>query len=182
MKNRLRRQEKDAIKDLYSEELIFNVLVVPCKALEGQMDHFRYAMEELYADAMTLIDDIKEKPLKVRQKMHGLWDILYCNFRDLSTSATTDEELTMATAELLYAVALLLHVGDDSCHCALAATLMLQVDKHRPDLTERLDALFLPAVYRCGEEELSAAVRHCRKPLRRATGRTMPKNRGQRAN
>ena len=113
MRNRLKRSEREAVRNRYAtSELLYKVMSKPARELEREMSHFRFSVEELFLEVMSIIDNIKEVPQEAVGVTRDLWDMLYCDLRDLDTADSPEEEIKTATSEIVYTALLLL-----SCCC-----------------------------------------------------------------
>ena len=76
--------------------------------MEKRTGHFRFSAEELFAEVMTVVDNVKEYPQGAVDSYDHLWDDLYCDYRDLDTADSPDEEIRLAASEVVYGVMLLI--------------------------------------------------------------------------
>ena len=86
--------------------------------------------------------------------MRGLWDSVYCDLRELDEDAS-DDELQLATSELVYVVMLMLSMVDGSWYTKLTMVLMEQITENSSHY-DRLQMLFMPNLWRYGEEKVKA--------------------------
>lgn len=155
MKNRLRRREREAIRSKYaSGELLYKAMSKGARELEKQMAHFRFSVEELFLVVMAKLDNVKESPRDAKEELDDWWNMLYCDYRDLDTAESPDEEIRLATSEAVYIAMLLLSMCKGKHYTMLSVTLMEQLTENHPDVFDKLQKLFLPELWRMGEEKV----------------------------
>lgn len=155
MKNRLRRREREAIRSRYAlNELLYKAVGKGARELEKRMGRFRFSAEELFMEVMARLDDVKECPRDASEALDDWWNTLFCDFRDLDTAESTDEEIRLATSEVVYVTLLLLGMCRSRYYSKLPAILMAQLTEHHPGIFDELQQLFLPELWRMGEERV----------------------------
>lgn len=155
MKNRLRRREREAIRSRYAlNELLYKAMGKGARELEKRMGHFRFSAEELFMEVMARLDDVKECPQDASEALDDWWNTLYCDFRDLDTVESPDEEIRLATSEVVYVTLLLLGMCCSRYYKELPTILMAQLTEHHPGIFDELQQLFLPELWRIGEERV----------------------------
>ena len=118
------------------------------------MKLFRLSAEELFMETFSILDDIKENPKDASLRMEGLWDEVFCDLRDLDTADAQEEELVLATTEVVYAVFLSLCTLNNALFTKLTTILMCQlVEKDALD-TDRLQMEYAISIIRMGEDRL----------------------------
>ena len=159
MKNRLRRREREAIRSKYAlNELLYKAMGKGARELEKRMGHFRFSTEELFMEVMARLDDVKECPQDASEALDDWWNTLYCDFRDLDTAESPDEEIRLATSEVVYVTLLLLGMCRGRYYQELPTILMTQLTVHHPGIFDELQQLFLPELWRIGEERVHARM------------------------
>ena len=159
MRNRLKKSEREAVRNSYAtSELLYKAISKPARTLEREMSRFRFSVEELFAEVMSIIDDIKEAPQEADNNIRDLWDTLYCDLRDLDTADSPDEEVKTATSEIVYATLLLLSFCEGTLYGKLAFELSLQMNEHHPGALDRIQVMYMPDVWRTGEEKLRSRM------------------------
>ncbi len=159
MKNRLRRREREAIRSKYAlNELLYKAMGKGARELEKRMGHFRFSVEELFMEVMARLDDVKECPQDASEALDDWWNTLYCDFRDLDTAESPDEEIRLATSEVVYVTLLLLGMCRGRYYQVLPTILMTQLTVHHPGIFDELQQLFLPELWRIGEERVHARM------------------------
>lgn len=157
MKTRLRRSERDAIRTDYGERMGYLALAAPAKELERKMKTLRLSPEELFMECLSVLDKVKEDPDKASFNLQSLWDDLYCDFREVSDEGVSEEELNLATAEVVYSVILCLTPCGKSTYSELTFQLMLQLEDHYPSVDD-LEGRFMQNAERLGVEDFKHAV------------------------
>lgn len=159
MKNRLRRKEREAVKSKYAQgELLYKAMGKGARELEKRMGHFRFTVEELFMEVMSVIDNVKECPADAHELVDDWWNTLYCDFRDLDTAESPDEEIRLATSEVVYVAMLLLNMCQGVAYTRISATLMCQLTESHPEALEEMQKLFLPELWRLGEEKVCTRI------------------------
>lgn len=159
MRNRLKKSEREAVRNSYAtSELLYKAISKPARTLEREMSRFRFSVEELFAEVMSIIDDIKEAPQEADNNIRDLWDTLYCDLRDLDTADSPDEEIKTAASEIVYATLLLLSFCEGTLYGKLAFELSFQMNEHHPGALDRIQVMYMPDVWRIGEEKLRSRM------------------------
>ena len=159
MKNRLRRREREAIRSRYAgSELLCKAMGKGARELEKRMGSFRFSAEELFMEVMAMVDDVKEEPRCASEALDDWWNTLYCDFRDLDTADSPDEEIRLATSEVVYVTLLLLGMCRGRHYEMLPAILMAQLTQYHPHIFNELQQLFLPELWRIGEERVHTRI------------------------
>lgn len=159
MRNRLKRSEREAVRNRYAtNELLYGVMSKPARELEREMSRFRFSVEELFLEVMSIIDDIKENPQEADNNIRDLWNTLYCDLRDLDTAGSPDEEIKTAVSEILYVALLLLSYCEGVLYTKLLMGLAMQLNEHHPGAFDRIQVLYMPEVWRIGEERLRIRI------------------------
>lgn len=159
MKNRLRKSEREAVRNRYAQaELLYKVMGKGAREVEKQMVHFRFAVEELFVEVMAIIDAVKEDAESASGLCESYWNTLYCDLRDLDTANSSDEELRMATSEVVYLAMQLLAMCQGRRHISISANLMEQLAGCHPEAFDKLSKRFMPEVWRLGEDKVKARI------------------------
>ena len=150
MKNRLRRREREAIRSKYAgSELLYKAMGKGARELEKRMGSFRFSAEELFMEVMAMVDDVKEEPRCASEALDDWWNTLYCDFRDLDTADSP---------EVVYVTLLLLGMCRGRHYEMLPAILMAQLTQYHPHIFNELQQLFLPELWRIGEERVHTRI------------------------
>lgn len=126
----------------------------PSRTIERELTHLRLTTEEVFHETFRVLDEVKENPKDASFMMRGLWDSVYCDLRELDEDAS-DDELQLATSELVYVVMLMLSMVDGSWYTKLTMVLMEQITENSSHY-DRLQMLFMPNLWRYGEEKVKA--------------------------
>lgn len=155
MMKRLRRSEKEEIKRNYSDNLIFEAIFAPCKKMEKELASFRLSAEEVFLECLSIIDDLKEceSTKQARLKVNGLWDAIYCDFRDLANEDTSEQELKQAASEVVAVTILLLNYCKNRSVDKLLIPLISQLGNYQ-DYYYQIQLEFIPNFWTVGEDEL----------------------------
>ena len=160
MKNRLRRREREAVRSKYAQgEGLFKALAKGAREVEKRTGHFRFSAEELFVEVMTVVDNVKEYPQGAVDSYDHLWDDLYCDYRDLDTADSPDEEIRLAASEVVYGVMLLTGFCPGTHYTRLGASLMAQLEGNHAGALDTLNTVFLPNIWLLGEEKVQARMR-----------------------
>lgn len=126
----------------------------PSRTIERGLTHLRLTTEEVFCETFCVLDEAKENPKDASFMMRGLWDNIYCDLRELDEDASEDE-LQLATSELVYVVMLMLSMVDGSWYTKLTMVLMEQITANSSHY-DHLQMLFMPNLWRYGEEKVKA--------------------------
>lgn len=160
MRNRLKKSEREAVRNRYAtSELLYKVMSKSARELEREMSHFRFSVEELFLEVMSIIDNIKEAPREADNNIRDLWDTLYCDLRDLDTADSPDEEIKTAVSEIVYTALLLLNCCEGALYSKLVFELSLQLGERHPGALDRIQVMYMPDVWRIGEEKLRIRIK-----------------------
>ena len=122
------------------------------------MKLFRLTAEELFLETVCVLDNIKENPKDASLRMQGLWDEVFCDFRDLDTADAQEEELKLAATEVVLAVMFVVNFLDNALSAKLSPILMCQlIEKDAPN-TDRLQKEFTVNLIRMGEDRICSWV------------------------
>lgn len=153
MKNRLRRNEKEAIRSEWGENPIYRVLLTPCRELEKELGRLRLSAEEVFHETLRTLDEVKENPKDAAFVLQSFWDDIYCDLRDTDINDAPEEELQLAASEVVYAVMLMLSMLKGSVYTKLTMELMSKIMGNGSHF-DHLQELFMPNLWRYGEEKL----------------------------
>ena len=76
----------------------------------------------------------------------------------MDIAESPEEEIRLATSEVVYVTMLLLNMCSGIHYTRVSATLMRQLAENHPDAFDELQALFLPELWRIGEEKVHARM------------------------
>lgn len=129
----------------------------PSRTIERGLTHLRLTTEEVFCETFCVLDEVKENPKDASFMMRGLWDNIYCDLRELDEDANEDE-LQLATSELVYVVMLMLSMVDGNWYTKLTMVLMEQITANSTHY-DRLQMLFMPNLWRYGEERVKSYLK-----------------------
>lgn len=160
MNNRLKRQERESVRSRYAtSELLYKVMSGPARELECEMKIFRFSVEELFFYVFSILDNIKEYPEDALDGVVcNLWHTVYCDLRDMDVSDSPDEEIRLATTEVVCVVMILLSMCEGVVYGRLSFDLSIQLNEYSPETYIGFQARFMPAVWRLGEEKVRARI------------------------
>lgn len=160
MNNRLKRQERESVRSRYAtSELLYKVMSGPARELECEMKQFRFSVEELYAYVLSVLDNIKERPADAMDGVvRNLWNTVYCDLRDMDVSDSPDEEIRLATTEVVCVVVILLSMCEGILYNNLSYELLGQLNQYHSEAYIDIQNRFMPSVWRLGEEMVRARI------------------------
>lgn len=113
MNRRLQRNEKEAIRKKYSDNIYFRYLQVPCKTFERYLLKVRLSPEEVFLESLSFVDEIRRHPEDAANIVCKLWNSLFCDIRELVPDAD-EQEIEHAVAVIVYADSVLANSGDST--------------------------------------------------------------------
>ena len=127
----------------------------PSRVLEGELQRVRLSPEEVFVEVATVLDYIKQNPREANFVLQGLWDSTFCDLRETDINNSPTDELELAASEVVYAVMLALGLLEGPWYTRLTMSLMQQANR-RVQHYDRLQELFMPNLWRYGEDKLQA--------------------------
>lgn len=137
---------------------IWDALQNPSRKYERELKHLKLSSEEVLLECLTILDNVKESPKRATFLLQGILDSVYCDLRDLDLGDAEEEELELGASIIVYSVMLLLSMCNGSYYTRLTILLIDQLSQHGYETFERLQADFMPNVWRLGEEHLKGYV------------------------
>lgn len=107
MSRNLNHEEKEKIKDRYSNHLFYRLANLSCKRFESQMKSFRFSPEDVFVEALNVLDDLKSPQTNPDEMCNTMWDDLYCRFRDRGEDFP-EEEVNLAVCIVMSMVVMCL--------------------------------------------------------------------------
>lgn len=132
MLNRLQKAEKRTVGRQYSQHPLYKALSGACKPLECEMAAFRLSPEEVFADTLATLDRLRGDPDGAATLCLGLWDTLYCEYREAGAYTVPEAELARAVSVTMLSVAVCLHVPADCYYNRFVKLLLHAVSAHQP--------------------------------------------------
>ncbi|MDE6721556.1 MAG: hypothetical protein K2J84_05345 [Bacteroidaceae bacterium] len=157
MRTRLRRSAKEAIRNKFGDDAIYLALKNPSEHFCCKMARFRLSAEEVFAECLAVLDDIKEDESMASFNTAYLCDNLYNDFRDLSEEGTDENELWLAVNVVTFCVCMCLMTVEKPLFSTLVMRLMGQMGADDA-CYEELKNTFWPNVHRLGKDKLRDAV------------------------
>ena len=156
----MKRREREAVRGKYAKgELLYKVMSKGARELEKRMGHFRFSVEELFVEVMAVVDDVKEYPSEAHEIVDDWWNTLYCDFRESDMTDSPEEEIRLATSEVIYITMLLLNMCSGVHYTRVSTVLMEQLNKFHPEAFDELQKLFLPELWHIGEEKVNTRIK-----------------------
>lgn len=160
MQNRLSKSERDAVLKRYkNNEPLFKLMKLVGRKYERELKVFRFSVEELFLEVMTIVDDAKESASDAREEYADLWNTLHCQYRDLCVGHADEEEFSIAVAEVMSIATILLSMCKEKGHAHLSLLFINQMNDYRANAYEQMLQEVMPVVYDIGEEKLKTRIR-----------------------
>ena len=160
MENRLSKSERDAVLKRYkNDEPLFKLMKLVGRKYERELKVFRFAVEELFLEVMTIVDDAKESVSEAREEYADLWNTLHCQYRDLCVGNADEDEFSVAVAEVMSIATILLSMCKEKGHTHLSLLFINQMNAYRANAYEQMLQEVMPVVYQIGEEKLKERIR-----------------------
>ena len=143
MKHLFRREEREAVEDKFSDELLYEAIQVPCQALMNEAQTIALHPSELYYHVMFTVDYIKFRKLVWAQNYcdKAIWDDILSDMRD-KTEDCDQDEIKLVVGMILYGTAMFLIWSGKSKYTSVIGLLMKQVESHLPDYTDKISKKF----------------------------------------
>ena len=160
MQNRLSKSERDAVLKRYkNDEPLFKLMKLVGRKYERELKVFRFSVEELFLEVMTIVDDAKESASDAREEYADLWNTLHCQYRDLCVGNADEEEFSIAVAEVVSIATILLSMCKEKGLTHLSLLFINQMNDYRENAYEQMLQEVMPVVYDIGEEKLKTRIR-----------------------
>lgn len=129
MSRNLNPEEKARIRDEYGELDFFRLVNQSCKKYERELGVFRFSPEDVFVEALDVLDDLKAPDRNNDDLCDTLWDDLYCEFRDRGENIP-EAELDKAVAIVLSVVTCCLVLLDTMRYNGVAGKLNNVLREH----------------------------------------------------
>lgn len=156
MDSRLKRTERNAVRNKFGDHDLFLFMQSPCSEYEKKSAKHKLSTDELFYECMIVLDKIKENPGDASLWMNSLWNDLYNSYNDPDADYD-DEDLKTSVTEVVVCVACCLNVFGNRIYNKLNLTLMEQITKNYPNYEEMLH-LYSSSIYKLGEERFREDV------------------------
>lgn len=153
MQRKFTENERDAIRNKYGAEPLFQVAEVICQFFDNRLQAFVIWPEDIFNEVASVIDNIKENGDEYIPKIQHLWKIIYPRFREYDKTIP-DEQIALATSIVLDIAAISLHLSLDEVHQYMGQLLMGVISNNNKDQWEAVLT------------DLGKASNHLSKPLR----------------
>ena len=104
MQNRLNEKQRGLIAEVYRQNPLYKTCQYAFKRSEAQMNVLRFSPDEVFTEAVDLIDNVIVERDDLEDYLSLLWDDLLTKIRRWEPKAQ-DSELNMAVSAILYAAA-----------------------------------------------------------------------------
>lgn len=153
MRYRLRKEEKEKIRNKYKNHPLYQVLNDACKQFEREMPKLRFSPEEVFVLVVAYLEDIASDPDEARSLCERIWDDVFCGIRD-TEEEVNDKELELATCVVLISLFVCFELIETSPYKTLMVEVGIQMHDnyllHWKDIQNR----FMTPLYRRGTEKL----------------------------
>jgi hypothetical protein len=153
MQRKFTEKERDAIRNKYGSEPLFQVTEVICQFFDNRLQAFVLWPEDIFNEAASVIDNIKENGDEYIPKIQHLWKTIYPRFREYDKTIP-DEQISLATSIVLDIAAITLHLSSDEVHQYMGQLLMGVISSYNKEQWESVLT------------DLGKASNHLSKPLR----------------
>jgi len=133
MSRNLNHEEKGIIKDRYSNHLFYRLANLSCKRFESQMKSFRFSPEDVFVEALNVLDDLKEPQANLDDACNTMWDDLYCRFRDRGEDLP-EEEVNLAVCIVMSMVVMCLTGSKVMRYSGKIGGLIMLQSQHYPSV------------------------------------------------
>ncbi|MBR6589011.1 MAG: hypothetical protein IKK67_00850 [Bacteroidaceae bacterium] len=133
MSRNLNHEEKGRIKDRYSNHLFYRLANLSCKRFESQMKSFRFSPEDVFVEALNVLDDLKEPQANLDDACNTMWDDLYCRFRDRGEDLP-EEEVNLAVCIVMSMVVMCLTGSKVMRYSGKIGGLIMLQSQHYPSV------------------------------------------------
>jgi hypothetical protein len=151
MRQRFLRQEKEAIRATYKQNVVYRAVRDTCTQFERLTPNLKLAHEEVFVECYTILDRMKEEPSDATRYVGTLWDILYNDIRDLDNRVPEDELQTAVTV-ILFMTDLLITESTSSFYRDLGNGIMEQIANNNSD-ADRVLNLINPVIFRLSDND-----------------------------
>lgn len=153
MRYRLRKEEKEIIKNKYKSHPLYQLLNDACKQFEREMPKLRFSPEEVFVLVVAYLEEMASDPEEARSFCERLWVDVFCGIRDAGEEVD-DKELELATCVVLIS----LYVCFELLEASHYKTLMMEVGMQMHDnyllYWQQTQNRFMTPAYRRGTERL----------------------------
>ncbi len=153
MQRKFTEKERDAIRNKYGTEPLFQIAEVICQFFDNRLQAFVLWPEDIFNEAASIIDNIKENGDEYIPKIRYIWKTIYPRFREYDKTIP-DEQITLATSIVLDIAAITLHISTDEVHQYMGQLLMGVISNNNK---EQWEAVL---------NDLGKASNHLSQPLR----------------
>lgn len=135
MNRNLNPEEKEKLRDKYEDHIFFRLVNQSCKKYEREMKVFRFSPEDVFVEALNVLDDLKAPNRNNEDLCDTLWDDLFCDFRERGENVP-DAELDKAVAVVLSVVTYSLVLIDSMRYNGIVGKLTFLICQHFKGYTD----------------------------------------------
>lgn len=151
MRNRLRRSQKEAIRNKYAQHPVYLSLRNPATEWCGKTQ-FRLSAEELFLWCMVELDELKRSPKTYAQRARVFVSDLRNDLCDIAEEDVPDADISKVANEVSYVFTMLLTAHGGMAYSRIVLDLTMQIPTEETTL---LHGAFMPELWRTeGEERL----------------------------
>mgnify|MGYP007069964332 CR=1 FL=1 len=155
MRNRLRRSEREAIRNRCAQHPVYLALRNPATELCGET-RFRLSAEELFLWCMAELDELKHSPKAYGQRARVLVSDMRNDLRDIADEDVPDADIAKVACEVAFVLTMLLTAHGSMAYARVILDLTMQIPAEE---TTRLHGVFMPELWRTeGEDGLHEYV------------------------
>lgn len=152
----LQRNEKDALRKRFRNNVLFKALKAPCEEIEASAQGFKLSVEEVFYECIIALDDICEYPSEAVFSYQDFWNDRYNDYKELNTYQS-DDGVADAASEVVLCVALCLNASNTPLHNTLTLSFMRQLSEHCAKQFLFREK-FMANIYRLGEDKFKAGI------------------------
>lgn len=154
----LRREEKNHLRSqLLENNLIFKAFQAPVREYETtHVNGYHMSPEEVFWSIVIKLDYIREHQEDAMQDIRSLWNDVYMDYHDLSSS-DNEEGVSLFTSLTVYALQVCLVQIDAALYRQMVFNIASQLAQHNQP-TKDIEASVLNNITRIGQEEFNRAV------------------------
>ena len=136
MRSRLQRNQKESVRNEFEAHPLMQMCQWAMKRQEVKMLSLRLSPEEVFCEAVEVIDRIVASPKEVDTLLHALWDTLLSDYLDLTDGATPADAERAAACVYYAAIAALIYCSYAGYKYGVVRKLMADVHSRYADWRE----------------------------------------------
>ena len=136
LNHRFTDQERTDIGKAYGNHVLMRLSMTVCQYFDSQMQNFSLWPEEIFMEAASILDDVKEKGDEFIVESANLWKEHYNAFRRFDPSVPS-EEIKLAVSIVLEVPLTVLQCSKDSVHRYIGQQMLGRISINYEDKWER---------------------------------------------